>query len=110
MIVAPSRSSSTRSKRPRTRVCDAEREVLLDGGRLGARALLLVPEARHRLAARGSARLLVLPRQKALVQPLRVVLGEQVRQRGVVALDAAFEIELDDLVDRRAVHDRVVPE
>src|SRR2546422_45825 len=54
------------------------------------------------------ARFLVLPGEEALVQPLALVLGQEILERGVVALDAALEIELDDRVDRAAVDDRVV--
>src|SRR5256712_10215006 len=91
-------------------VADREREVLLDPRRLEPRGFFLVPEARERLAAGGLARLLVLPGEEALVEPLALVLGQQVVQRGVVALHAALEIELHDRVDRAAVDDRVMAE
>src|SRR5207249_1494184 len=73
---------------------EAEREILLDVRRLHARRLFLVPEARERLAAGRLARLLVLPGEEALVDPLRVVLGQEIVERGVVALHAPLEIEL----------------
>src|SRR5438094_4537935 len=88
---------------------DREGELLLDVTRLQALGLLVVPEARERRAASGLPGLLVLPGQEALVLPLAVVLGQQVLERRVVALDATLEIELDDRVDGAAVDDRVMP-
>src|SRR5438093_582241 len=85
-----------------------ETELLLDVRRLLAARLLLVPEARERLAARGLARLLVLPREEPLVVPLAVVDAEEVLERRVVAGRTAQEVVLDDPVDRGAVHHGVV--
>src|SRR5207244_9902070 len=66
-------------------VAERKSEILLDVGRPDAVGLLLLPEARQRLAARGLACLLVLPREEALVHPLLLVLGEEIIERRVVA-------------------------
>src|SRR3990172_6092621 len=87
---------------------EAEAELLLDRRGLGAAGLLLVPEARQGLVPGGLARLLVLPGEEPLVVPLARVAGQQVLERGVVARGSAQQVVLDDLVDRRAVNDRVV--
>src|SRR5438093_673170 len=85
-----------------------EAELFLDVRRLLATRLLLVPEARERLAARGLTRLLVLQREEPLVVPLAVVNAEEVVERRVVAGRTAQQVVLDHPVDRGAVHHRVV--
>ena len=67
-------------------VADAEREVLLDLGGLQPFGLLLMPEAGEGITAGRLASFLVLPGEEALVQPLAIVLGQEVVERRVVPL------------------------
>src|SRR3984893_12290982 len=87
---------------------EVEPELALHVGGLLPGGLLLVVEAGQRRHSRPLALLLVLAGEKALVPPRVVERAQEVLERGVVAGRAAAQVELDRVVERAAVDDRVV--